>query len=602
MNNKISNLLLDVSRQNLIFTFGGKTADSSEMRLQNNTTQQKFPVPPSVEIKTIKNEDPRQLHRRYLMEAASEAGLDGTDQQKKFVENWLKSGMVFTDKSEDTSPDDNDLRVKSDDIENAWKTYGLSDKEINDLKRLQKEYKAQGGILKRGKTYENIPAGEAFAMARRGRTVSRPLSDARYEAQKMRELWERARIPETSIFGTPSKLRDLKHISLDVPPDATAEQTDRILSAYIEKNYSDRDNLWSDNKANILKIAKNNGVKIENLSVKNGKADFDMSVESLLKLHIAYIGVQEKANIIEAQVKEQQNNSAFNQFLIGVGEGAWNNLKDTGQALSHPINTLHGIYEGAKAAGSIAVELAKMPESERTALYVQLAAAGVKGLGEMTVAQASRQIGKFVGSLAVDVALGKPIGTAISLLKDLKLGSKIIKESVELSKTIKQTLGNVKVPLSDMKVVSDTMGNKWWIRDGELKKLEDIIKPMESRAKETLSGVKKAINLPKWEKLTFKLDPDGSIHFLSGHKKDGNRLTNSIRDGGRKTVFPEWMNDDQIIKAVKEAYNSSKKVETQLVDGEKRIRLIGQSNDLKIEMWVNLTTETLESAYVKGGR
>ncbi len=94
--------------------------------------------------------------------------------------------------------------------------------------------------------------------------------------------------------------------------------------------------------------------------------------------------------------------------------------------------------------------------------------------------------------MAVDAALGKGIGTAISLLKDLKIGTKIIRETVALSKTVKQTLGNVKVPVPNSKVIVDAAGNKWWMPDVEIKKLEDIIKPMESRAKETLSGVKKA--------------------------------------------------------------------------------------------------------------
>ena len=306
-------------------------------------------------------------------------------------------------------------------------------------------------------------------------------NQARQEQVKLNQLWKDAQIPESSSFGTPSKLRDLKHISaVEMQNISGLPAEDKALAGYIEQRYGDRDNLWGDDKADILQIAKANGVKIENLSVSNGKADFDMSVESLLKLHIPYIGVQEKANITEAKVKELQNNSAFNQFLIGVGEGAWNNLKGTGEAIADPIGTLHAIYEAAQSVGSIAVELAKMPETERLQLYAQLGKAGLKGLGEMTLPEASRHIGNFVGALAVDVALGKGIGTAFTLLKDLKIGSKIIRESVALSKTVKQTLGNIKVPLSDMKVVSDTMGNKWWIQDGELKKLEDVVKMMKS--------------------------------------------------------------------------------------------------------------------------
>ena len=340
-------------------------------------------------------------------------------------------------------------------------------------------------------------------------------------------------------------------------------------------------------------------MKIENLSVSGGKADFDMSVESLLKLEVAYIGVQEKANITETQVKDLQNNSAFNQFLIGVGEGAWNNLKDTGKAITDPVGTLHGIYEAAKTAGSLAVELAQMPETERLQLYAQLGKAGLKGLGEMTLPEASRHIGNFIGSLAVDAALGKGIGTAIEALHGLKIGSKIIRETVALSNTVKQTLGNIKVPLSDMKVVSDTLGNKWGIRDGELKSLEDIIKPMESRAKETLSGVKKAINLPAWEKLTFKLESDGkTIHLINNHTVTGKGYQQSIAAAGRKDVFPEWMTDKQIFKAVKEAYESSKKVGTQVTRDGTIVELVGHSKDgMTIRMYVNTTVKQLDTAF-----
>ena len=57
------------------------------------------------------------------------------------------------------------------------------------------------------------------------------------------------------------------------------------------------------------------------------------------------------------------------------------------------------------------------------------------------------------------------------------------------------------------------------------------------------------------------------------------------------------MTDKQIFKAVKEAYENSKKVETQELFGQKRVRLIGESNGMKIEMWVNLTDNILETAY-----
>lgn len=262
---------------------------------------------------------------------------------------------------------------------------------------------------------------------------------------------------------------------------------------------------------------------------------------------------------------------------------------------------MRGIYEAAKTAGSVALELAKMSDTERTALFVQLAKAGIKGLGEMPLNEAARHVGNFIGRLAVDAVLGKGIGTAFSLLKDLKIGAKIIKETVDLSKKIKQTLGNVKIPLSDMKVVSDTMGNKWWIREGELKSLEDLIKPLESRASQTLSGVKKAVNLPAWSKLNFKLENGGrTIHFLNNHTVNGKGYLQSIAAGGRKDLFPERMSDKQIFKAVREAYENSKKVGTQIdpISGDKIVELIGHSSDgMKIRMYINLTLKQLDTAF-----
>lgn len=160
---------------------------------------------------------------------------------------------------------------------------------------------------------------------------------------------------------------------------------------------------------------------------------------------------------------------------------------------------------------------------------------------------------------------------------------------------------------------------KWAEYDAEIKKLGESMLPeteyagvpkgsakidevkganvYESRAQNELSGVTKSINLPSWNKLTFKLDGDGSIHFLSGHKVGGNRLKSSAKSGANKDVFPEWMSDKQIINAVKEAYNNSRKIKTQTADGETIVKLVGESQGMKIEMYVNVTTKQIETAY-----
>ncbi len=123
---------------------------------------------------------------------------------------------------------------------------------------------------------------------------------------------------------------------------------------------------------------------------------------------------------------------------------------------------------------------------------------------------------------------------------------------------------------------------------------------MESRTLQALDGVKKAVNLPAWEKLSFMRDADGSIHFLSGHKTGGNRLKNSILDGGKKDIFPEWMSEKQITNTVKEAYNNSKKVgKTQIRNnGDEVFILLGESkNGTKIKMYFNVTQKMLETVF-----
>ena len=489
MSSKVNyNLSAVVSVDSLPQNYGTSVRNNAALKENIQAKPQTFPnIPKSVTTTIQKGDMPEKVVYRALIKAARLAGLP-PDEQKKFAAKFSNAGMSW----EVGDPDKTDgNKIKSSDYDKKigqTATINLSKISIDELRNQRQEYIAGGGKLYSNREIPNQATANEKQAAKNGITAEQR------EQSKMRDLYEKAQILLTSIFGTPSKLRDLKHISaVEMQNISGLSAEDQALAGYIEQRYADRSNLYGDDKADILRIAKANGVKIENLGVSGGKADFDISVESLLKLHIAYIGVQEKANITEAQVKDLQNNSAYNQFLIGVGEGAWNNLKGTGEAIADPIGTLHALYEAGKTAGSLGLELAQMPETERLQLYAQLRKAGLKGLGEMPLPEASRHIGNFIGSLAVDVALGKGIGTAVKALHGLKIGTKIISETVALSKTVKQTLGNIKVPLSDMKVVSDTMGNKWWIQDGELKKLEDLIKPMESRAKEVFSNGRRNI-------------------------------------------------------------------------------------------------------------
>jgi hypothetical protein len=99
---------------------------------------------------------------------------------------------------------------------------------------------------------------------------------------------------------------------------------------------------------------------------------------------------------------------------------------------------------------------------------------------------------------------------------------------------------------------------------------------------------RKRSNLPAWEKL--ELD---TKHVLSGHQEGGARLA----PNNGKTIF-ENMSDTQIRSAIKQAYNSGKRIRRQEgSDGELRILLEGYGEGRRIRMWVNVTNNTIETAY-----
>jgi len=544
--------------------------------------QTPFPHGNKVSVNAKAGEDPIEVHRRILLEAASQAGLDGTDEQKRFVEQFI-GGLKYTEKTVDPSPQ-NDKSVKSSDIKNEPFDYELSPQEIAALRQFQKDYRARGGTLRAGKVYDYSTEGRTLTAGEQ-RNGKRGITNEQYERWKMRDLMQKAQILP-STFGTPSKLRDLKHIAgVKMPNIAEMTREDRALLGYIEKTYGGG-NLWGDKLKEILDLSKQRGVRIENLMATDDTAEFDVSVENLLKLHHTYIGVQEQFNAAEKIANTARDKMALNQFLIGAGEGAWGAVKANYKMVAHPLQTINEIKEAVTS-------LANLTQDDLLKIYDVLKAEGKAYLFEKDVSEVSRDMGKVVGAALVELALGKGIGAGLKALRGIPAATAFLQKANEL----KQTIGKLPVPTPAMKVVVDTMGNKMIFPDVELTKLEDLIKPLESRAQQILSGAKKAVNLPAWEKLSFKLDPDGSIHFLSGHRKGGTRLLNSIEGGGNKDVFPEWMTDKQVMNAVKDAYKNSKKIKTQTLFGEEKVKLIGESNGLRIEMWVNLTTKTLETAY-----
>jgi hypothetical protein len=93
-------------------------------------------------------------------------------------------------------------------------------------------------------------------------------------------------------------------------------------------------------------------------------------------------------------------------------------------------------------------------------------------------------------------------------------------------------------------------------------------------------------NLPAWKKLTLDMD-----HVAARHMPGGREV------GPTKSLF-ENMTEVQIRNAVEAAYRSGRRLETQVGwQGQVRVRMRGHGSGYEIEMWVNLTSKHVETAY-----
>jgi RHS repeat-associated protein len=92
------------------------------------------------------------------------------------------------------------------------------------------------------------------------------------------------------------------------------------------------------------------------------------------------------------------------------------------------------------------------------------------------------------------------------------------------------------------------------------------------------------MTLPAWKKVAIDIE-----HIASGHMKGGSRVSSN------KTLFPDYMSTPQVEATVRSAYqNVLKRVSTQ---GERMLLQGTAANGIKVEMWLNNTTRTIETAY-----
>ncbi|HEV7893921.1 MAG TPA: hypothetical protein VGP08_25120 [Pyrinomonadaceae bacterium] len=170
------------------------------------------------------------------------------------------SGIKFKTAKDDPSPG-NGLNIRRDDLTGQTLTYELAE-EREVLQRLQRRYESNGGRLHGGRDY--TAAGGGSTVARR-----QIVDNAAYERRRMEELLRNAQILPSS-FGTPSKLRDLRHVSVNLLNTTDYSGEDLALLSYIQRTYGyDQTGLYGDKVREILSLAKSRGVRVENLSARS---------------------------------------------------------------------------------------------------------------------------------------------------------------------------------------------------------------------------------------------------------------------------------------------------------------------------------------------
>ena len=100
----------------------------------------------------------------------------------------------------------------------------------------------------------------------------------------------------------------------------------------------------------------------------------------------------------------------------------------------------------------------------------------------------------------------------------------------------------------------------------------------------------KPISLPSIYKVKVDME-----HILDRHTPCGLTAIARLKAGKDNDVFPQEMTEQQIEKAVKEAYSNVKILSSQ---GD-RVLARGESGNMVIEVWINKSTKIIETAYPK---
>jgi hypothetical protein len=104
-------------------------------------------------------------------------------------------------------------------------------------------------------------------------------------------------------------------------------------------------------------------------------------------------------------------------------------------------------------------------------------------------------------------------------------------------------------------------------------------------------GYGSRVNTPPWKTVNINMS-----HVLLNHTYTGA----GYQQSGVKSAFPVVMSPAGIETAIRQAYRDATQLgsnQKSQKDGSNRILLEGKSADLPIQMWFNVTTKTIETAY-----
>lgn len=136
-------------------------------------------------------------------------------------------------------------------------------------------------------------------------------------------------------------------------------------------------------------------------------------------------------------------------------------------------------------------------------------------------------------------------------------------------------------------VVDEEASSPWnWVGLGGGKKVKRVADELtETASKGIVAG--RRVNMPAWKKITIDME-----EVRSGHMVGGSRLGKN----SKKDVFPAEMSETEVARAIRDAYRNGEVLQSQ---GADRVFVRGPFGTRSIEMWVNKTTKTIESAWPK---